>query len=255
MSPAQPKLHPNIRRSTDVDLHAIHRWLEQQKRDNVHGTFLCNWHPTVEAHNEGSLLVFVDPQTQDPVAYQWGGLMPCSIFEVRADMRGRGIGRALVEHCLALAEESGEDILRIHCEPSSSVLFWQAMGFQLERERVSQDRDNYAWRIMPRKHDLPEGDGHSEVVVEWYPQERKWKEDTGAMSTSKVHAVWFDDELELTERVSFCDELVPGDVVVRVVVDGKEWYCDKARYSAAQNVGVESCQNGYFVDTLRRHAV
>lgn len=56
---------------------------------------------------------------KQPVAYQWGGLLRPDILEVRNDMRGRGIGKELVEHCLALAADAGEDILYIQCKPST----------------------------------------------------------------------------------------------------------------------------------------
>lgn len=252
MTHAQPRKHPNVRQSTDAYLEAIHVWLKHQERDGVQGTFLCNWRLTATAHEDGGLLVYVHPQTEEPLGYQWGGLVTSGILEIRNDMRGRGIGRALVEHCLALAAEDGNDILSIQCKPRSSIRFWKAMGFQLLGDRPPEEQENHAYRVMPRKHDLPEGDGTAQVTIEWFPQERMHDASVPAVSAQSVQGVWFGDELELTERASFCLDLVKKDVVVRVVVDGQEWYCGKAKHDGAENTGVQRCKNGFCVDALWR---
>lgn len=251
MSIAQPQKNSNVRQSTDSDMAAIRAWLEKQDRDEVHGTFLCNWSLTQRAHDKGELLVYIDPQTQEPLGYQWGRLVRPGILEVRNDCQGRGIGRALVEHCLALALESDNDILRIECKPSSSIPFWQAMGFQLKPKQLHEHK-NEAFRILSRVHDHPDGDGGAKVTVEWFSEERKRSNEVPPVAAHTVDGVWFGDELELTERVSFFSGLATGDPVVRVVVDGREWYCEKAKYEQAEYVGVESCTNGFRVDTLYR---
>ena len=91
-------------------------------------TFLCNWRLTSTAHEDGGLLVYVHPQTQEPLGYQWGGLVTSGILEICNDMRERGIGRELLAHCLTLAAEDGNDILGIQCKPRSSLPFWKATG-------------------------------------------------------------------------------------------------------------------------------
>ena len=49
-----------IRYSTDIDLEEILLWLEDQDRASVDGTFHCNKNLTIESHNEGELLVYID---------------------------------------------------------------------------------------------------------------------------------------------------------------------------------------------------
>lgn len=252
MATAQPHFHPEIRRSTDADLAAILTWLKQQDRQGVHGTFWCNRGLTVEAHEGGELLVYIDQSTQQPVAYQWGGLITPGILEVRDDMRGHGIGKALVEHSLALAAEAGNDLLLIQCKPSSSIPFWQRMGFTLLSDKPTYEQENYAYRVMPRKRGPWEGVPTAQVTVEWFPETRNWDKTTAPAATQAIEGAWLDEELELTERASFFDRLVERDVVVRVVVDGQEWYCDKARNEDAAALGVEPCNNGFRIDTLYR---
>lgn len=248
MSAAEPRICPQARLSTDKDMPKIRAWLEQQQRDEVHGTFLCNWGLTERQHKEGELLVYIDDASGEPVAYQWGGLLQSGILEVRNDHRGRGIGKALVEHRLFEAAEAGEDILHIQCKPSTSIPFWQAMGFEL---RPSDDGMNYALRYMPRKLELPEGGTPVQVQVEWYPEERKWNPSTPAVRTQSVPGALLRDEVHLGERALCATDEAERDLVLRVCVDGQEWYCDKAKYAAADELGVERCRNGFYVDTLR----
>lgn len=250
MAIVQPRIHHEVRRSTDADLAAVLDWLKQQDRNGVLGTFWCNRRLTVEAHQEDRLLVYIDPQTQWPVAYQWGGLITPGILEVRNDMRNRGIGKKLVEHSLALAAEAGVDLLRIQCKPSSSIPFWERMGFTMLGDK--HERKNYAYRVMPRKRGPWKGAASAQVAIEWFPENRKWDQTVTPVVTQTIEGAWLDDHLELNERASFFAGLVKHDVVIRVVVDGQEWYCDKAKYEGAESLGIEACRNGYRIDTLYR---
>lgn len=252
MTGAQPRIHPNIRQSTDADLASLMAWLKQQAHDGVDDTFWCNRRLTVKAHNEGGLLVYIDPELRQPVAYQWGGFISPGILEVRNDMRGRGIGKALVEHSLALAAQAGDDLLWIQCKPSSSIEFWQRMGFTLLDDKDDDEQENYAYRVMPRKRDLLEGATKARVTLEWFPEDRKWNTSVAPVVVQTIEGGWRGHHLELSERASFFSDLVERDVVVRIAVDEKEWYCDKAKYDDADSMGVKRCSNGYRIDTLNR---
>lgn len=247
MIAALPRICPQARLSSDTDMAKIHAWLEQQQRDEVHGTFLCNWGMTQQLHEEGGLLVYIDENSGEPVAYQWGGLLQSGILEVRNDMRGRGIGKALVEHRLFEAAEAGEDILRIQCKPSTSIPFWQAMGFDL---RARSDGKNYALRYLRRELELPDGGTPMQVQVEWYPEERKWMPTTPAVRAQTILGLLLDDEVYLAERALCADDESARDLVFRVSVDDQEWYCDKAKYAAADALGVQRCRNGFYLDVL-----
>jgi hypothetical protein len=171
------------------------------------------------------------------VAYQWGGLVVPGILEVRNDMRGRGIGQVLVEHCLALARQAREQILCIQCKPSTSIPFWQRMGFELTDE--GGPHQHYAMRLMQEKLEPPDEGEPAEVVFQWFPERRKWDAITPARSRQVVRGVQLDGEVWLEERVLGLRRIGDGDAVLRVTVNGQEWYCDKAKYEAAEDLGVE----------------
>jgi GNAT superfamily N-acetyltransferase len=248
MAPPLPRLSPHVRQSTAADIKVIHTWLQRQSQTKVHGSFLCNWSLTRKCHEEGSLVAYIDPRSQEPVAYQWGGLIRSGILEVRNDMRGRGIGRVMVEHRLAQAAEAGEDILCIQCKPSTSIAFWKRMGFTL----VEGDPANHAYRFMPRPLEMPPGGAPVRVTVEWFPEERKWKRETLPVLRQEIAGTYLEGRVHLSERAMYFKRINDKDTVLRVCVEGEEWYCDKAKYDAADDLGVEHCANGVVLDVVRR---
>lgn len=60
----------HIRYSTNEDLNKILSWLEEQKNNDIDSTFYCNRNLTIEEHNDGKLIVYIDPKSNLAVAYQ-----------------------------------------------------------------------------------------------------------------------------------------------------------------------------------------
>jgi GNAT superfamily N-acetyltransferase len=237
-----------IRKSTDADLRTIHTWLVAQKARNVPGTFLCNWELTKKAHKEGKLFVYIDGASEQPVAYQWGDL---GILEVRHDMRGKGIGRKLVERRIKQAAKNNECFLHIQCEPSSSIPFWKRMGFIL---LDSKNEDQYAYRLLEKKHQLPPDGVPVEVAIRFFPEERKYNEKISAYSVATPDAVKTSDGvIHLAKRVAFFSQRRPDchDPVVEIEVAGKVLICDKAKYPEARALGVLRCDDGFYLDIVR----
>lgn len=240
----------SIRRSTDADLRAIHAWLVDQNARNVPGTFLCNWRLTEACHRDGELLIYVDGESGDPVAYQWGGLVRPGILEVRHDMRGKGIGRKLVARRIAQAYERDQCLLVIQCTPSSSIPFWKRMGFTVFN---SGDGHNYAYRILEKKHELPSDAIPVSVAIRFFPKEREWKDDVPALSAAEPCAVRTSDGVvHLSERVFFLSAIHhnAGNPVVEIEIGGQLIYRSKAKYEEAQRIGVHSCTNGFYIDQI-----
>lgn len=237
-----------IRRSTNADIAAIYVWLVEQASRDVPGTFLCNWTLTEKYHREGKLIVFVDGESGVPVAYQWGSLLSSGILEVRHDMRGRGIGKKLVERRISEAYKREECFLHIQCKPWTSISFWVHMGFTM----LESARGNYAYRILEKKYELPVDGIPVSVSIRFFPEERNWNEDAVPLCTAMPEAVRSDDNILLAERVSYFELLYPmaQDPVVEVKVDGVLIYCQKAKYENAQRLGILRCRNGFFIDRL-----
>lgn len=73
------------------------------------------------------------------------------------------------------------------------------------------------------------------------------------MRSQRIAGALVDDvQVHLAERALCADDEVERDLVLRVVVNDREWYCDKAKYAAADRLGVERCRNGFFLDMLYR---
>lgn len=239
-----------IRPSTNEDAIAIHSWLLQEEANGVQGNFLCNWNLTEECHKEGSLLVFVDGPSQEPVAYQWGGLIKSGILQVRSDMRGRGIGRKLVDRCIADAIKRDEFLLYIQCKPSTSIPFWSAMGFTLVPD---SNRNNCAYRALERKHDLTACVQTAEVVIRFFDENRRWDKTVAPISIARpTAAISQQGVVQLGETVTFFDGNLSGTqaIVVEIEIDGKQRFLEKPKCEEATRLGVHHCTNGFYIDFL-----
>ena len=253
ISQSNKRNRSSIRRSTDSDLEAIHKWLIEEDERDVQGNFLCNWNLTKNCHEDGELLVYFDGKTQLPVAYQWGGLLNSGILQVKEDFRGQGIGAKLVARRIKEAYKKDECILKIQCQPSTSIPFWKKMGFTIFTER----HDNYAYRILEKTFPLPVDGISVNVIIRFYPEDRKWSdaliEPIECFSPPSVMTM--DNVIHLSKRVSFFEDAyrknTDRDVVVEIEVDGNIIYFDKAKYSEAQYRGMKRCRNGFYIDKVQ----
>lgn len=240
----------SIRQSTPTDLKAIHSWLIEEDAQEVHGNFLCNWSVIESAHRDGQLLVYVDGRTGLPLAFQLGGLIWPGILQIRYASRGKGIGRKMVQRCVSLAIKRNQCLLYIECKPSTSIPFWQRMGFTVIE---STNGNNHAYRIIDKPLRLPEQGKDIEVAIRFYPESRKWEPDTKPyVAFSPQARLGPDGSVHLVSRVQFHREAFPNvrDVLVEIEVDGVCRFRDKAKYDEAYQLGVMPCINGYYIDMV-----
>jgi GNAT superfamily N-acetyltransferase len=239
-----------IRLSTDNDLAAVHAWLREEDSRGVYDNFLCNWTVVVDAHERRMLLVSIDEISGLPVAFQLGGLVRPGILQVREELRGTGIGKNMVEHCMLLAAKDCEPLLEIECKPETSIPFWIRMGFQLTKRENGR---NHAWRVVEKKLIVPEQGTNADVVVRFFPESRDWND---AMPPYVSHYMVGKNDgngvIYLDQRVLFheMEFLHEGDLFVEIEVDGRRVFHDKAKRDEAEELGLIMCRNGYYIDQI-----
>jgi len=249
--PTRRTKRSTIRRSSRDDVQAVHAWLVDEEERGVHGNFLCNWQVVESAHRDDKLLVYVDGVSSLPVGFQLGGLIQPGILQVRNEYRRRGIGRKLVERCITLAYKRDHCLLYIECKPSSSIPFWERMGFNLLENNAG---GNYAYRILHKQHALPEVGSDIKVVIRFYANGRQWDETTPPYITATPAAkLTPNGTVYLAERVLFHEGVYPTarDMVVEIEVAGERLFLDKAKYERAQQLGVIQCRNGFYIDRIQ----
>lgn len=248
-------IQDTIRQSTRRDLEIVTAWLREQERQGISDTFCCNLEVIEIGHSKGRLVVYVDGRTDSPVAFQLGGLIYPGILEVRHDMRGRGIGRKLVEHCIQRARERNECILNIECTPSTSVPFWKKMGFRLLDPKAARP---LAYRIVDKRHQLPVNGVPAKVTIRFFRLEQMHTKGAKPCKLSRPGAVRTPDGMiHLDQQVLFYPALYPNiiDAVVRIEVDGNTLCFEKAKYPLARRLGVQQCAHGFFIDRIDPSAV
>lgn len=240
-----------IRWSNNHDMQQIHDWLQEEDALGVHGNFLCNWNLTQKCHEKGALLVLIDEIEGIPVAYQWSQLLRSGILQIRNGWRGKGLGRLIVEYCIELALQQDEMVLRIECKPSSSIPFWEAMGFTIIEGDFGENAKGF--KVLSKKLALPPGGKPTLATISLFPEERKWQEDAPALARYHLDAILAaDGKIHLVERASFPMDFrrMSRDPVIEIIVDGKLIFRDKAKYPEAQAHGVKWCLNGFYIDAV-----
>ncbi|MCO6416183.1 GNAT family N-acetyltransferase [Siccirubricoccus sp. KC 17139] len=241
-----------VAQATRSNLNEILRWLKQEDEETGEG-FWCNRTVVESCHRDGELLVL--REDGEAVAFLAGRVWVPDILEVRPDRRGRGHGRLLAEHVVAEASRIGDCLLRIECQPASSIPFWERMGFRLYRDdEEARILGGHAYRVLGRTHARPEGPAVA-VEVELYPEARSWNPAVRPLLSRRLEAARREDgRLQLPERVVLFSPDVPRppESFVRIAIDGQDVFLDKAKRDEAKAVGVERDPGGtYYVDALR----
>lgn len=243
------QLRSSIRKSRDSDIEAILEWLKDEEEKGFHGNFLCNWELTKKAHDEGGLIVYFSAQENAPVAYQCGALLVPGILQVKHDYRGRGIGRKLVHYLMNKARNQNNEILRIECVPSSSIPFWEKMGFTILDDNVN------AFQIIPRALELPSHYAEVSLVVRFYPESIMWCESASPLESHYVSGYEIDGGvIRLSDRLHFYPYQYGEirDPVVEIIKDGVSLYRDKLKYPQTADLGALNCKNGWFFDFINK---
>lgn len=163
-------------------------------------------------------------------------------------MRGKGIGKRLVEYRINQALVNEACILRIQCKPASSIPFWKKMGFKL-----NGNGSNYAYRLFEHQLALPEEGDEVNIQIRSFPNSRQWDENTlPVIETSQIGLLKDNETIYLSKRVCIPSFLAAwgGDVVVELIVNGSSVYVDKAKYSEAESLGIARIPNGFSIDRI-----
>ncbi|VVM99803.1 GNAT family N-acetyltransferase [Pseudomonas fluorescens] len=244
----------HIRAAVKTDLPFIHDWLVLEARDGQ--GFIHNWHLIEKALDEGEMTVFTD--AGGSVGFLTYGISPSSILQVRSDLQGQGIGRALVEDAIRREEAMNNAVLVVQCEPKSSVEFWASMGFEVHRNTgYSDHQDNaYMQRLSKIRHESVKGDDLEMISIRVYPNSVLYN-DSGKGKPDRVYYTMarFNTDnrtLELARRVSVANEPMLQDPVVEIYWYGQV-FIGKAKHSEAATIGLRATPNhyGWYLDVIK----
>ncbi|MFQ2253143.1 GNAT family N-acetyltransferase [Aeromonas hydrophila] len=236
----------SFRLATNHDVKAIYSWLLEHDRRGVHGSFLCNWNLTQRVHDDHQLVVAA--LEDEPVAYIWEDF---GILEVREDFRKKGVGKQLVEYAMQRAIIRGRIAVFIECKPESSIPFWKKMGFEFHNK-------NEASFVFEKSLDIPTDGLPVNVEIMFYPEKAKWTPEISPIKSYYPTAV-LDNQgtIHLQNRVAaYIDgENHNGDAMIKICVDGKPVYFNKAKYSEAKAIGITYKSGTFYIDKVYNKAL
>ena len=230
--------------ATNEDFEQIESWLKAEYEQLQEG-FWVNRSHIKRAYEEGRLMVF--RRNGEAVAFHSHAvnLQTDSIFVVRPDMRGCGIGLALARHIIDNAKATDACLIHISCAPASSLPFWEKLGFGRIR---NDERSGALESFLPLDKTLvlPAEGNIVSVVIQFF------SEDAGAplLSEHRPQAKRLGDgSIALGERVIGFDQSLTADIRVSVEVDGKLLFPpDRAKYR--EHYGFTRRDGAFFLDRI-----
>ncbi|OAE49185.1 GNAT family N-acetyltransferase [Agrobacterium tumefaciens] len=238
-----------IRKASAKDVSDIRGWLELEYQETGEG-FFCNW-PVIEAtHYEDMLDVLVLGNVA--VGFVADGRKGPDIVAVRPDLRGRGLGRLAAEYALQSAYNRGNSVVHIECAPSTSIPFWQTMGFIVLADPDGNRRSTRAYKTLPRKLVMPKGQPLP-FSIKLFAEQRDWSKNTEPLAEIAGVGSKVGNILHLPERAILYHPQIKEnfDSVIGVQVGGHEVFEGKVKRPAAELLGVEMdpCYE-YYMDTI-----
>ncbi len=242
-----------IRKSTDVDLRTILKWLKEEEDSNGH-SFYCNREIIKRAHQGGGLTVLIGKQGEKAIAFALGD-RTIDIIAVKESKRGLGYGELLFNYMEVIFREKGVNVLEIECTPETSVPFWERMNFTLyqdEHRFHGQPDKKFAFKVLGRENYVPSDWQSAGVEISFHHEGALYDESFGnPIKVFKPLAGRKNNTVRLVDRVIFRAASAERDAVVVVKVDGKEIYKDKAKYPEAAACGVlKDSYGAFFVDEV-----
>lgn len=167
--------------------------------------------------------------------------------------RGRQVGTALFATSLQRAFDDNVNAMDIECTPPTSYGFWAKQGF--ERYGPSEPWDTiYARRVSGRTLSMPGGLEPIPVSVSFFPERVLYGEGATAISVTEVTGGNDKDGVTwLPHRVlALSASAGEGDLVVKILVAGKELYFGKAKYEKPKALGVVHDWRGstFYIDKI-----
>jgi GNAT superfamily N-acetyltransferase len=230
----------SISKSDERDLRAILYWLkkEYEADDRGHG-YWCNRKYIREAHRKGELYVLREDNKCVAFHFKSEGM---GILEVRADKRGRGYGKVLIELWIKRAVADGEVYIAVECAPETSVSFWQMMGFTPIRTDNGQQ---FAYRLLHKRFTLDADAELVDVQISFYNSLEALEKGGEPMAAHCPVATKVGKSINLAERVT-CLQPFQDGIAVKVEVDGKILYVGRARSADAKALGIQPYRKEFY---------
>ena len=215
-----------IRVARQGDFKEIEKWLKKEDTPEE-GSFYVNINVIERAYEDAELFVLIQSSTKKAVGFILGGIHSIDILAVKKDLRTEGYGRTLFEYYRNKCWQDGSLGLVVHCEPKTSVPFWERMGF----ERIVNDA-KIEMALVHEEPVIPTGIGtKKKVKVELFFDDKRGhyqqQEEIDAEDDGKQCML-------LREYVKY---VTTGNIIISITIDNDKKHCDKIKYS--KNVGVE----------------
>ena len=217
-----------VKIASKAELKGIKRWLKREwddfyLRNRTHEGFYDNF-----MHEQGDVWVCKVDGTRTVLGFLTGtmGKHPyMNIMQVRTKHRKCGVGRALVNFFLDEVKKHDPLGIEIQCEPCTSAPFWTRMGFVDVMPGMHSLSHHYKCWCFHGSTELPPEAQKVTVAVSLSEYSGKPSQTEFTTIAANINGAFVLKE----HFVAYSDHY---DTEMKVVIDGREVFNGKAKYSA-----------------------
>lgn len=235
-----------IRIANKNDLQQIKTWLKEEL--NQDNGFYHNFN-IIEKYFKDNLL-FVYDENDLTVGFITGSLESPNIINVKKDFIGKGIGTQLYNYLEEKSREKRICVIKVLCEPKTSIKFWKKMGFEIiETNRYNEYTKGF--KVLNYELKVPNGE-FIDIEFNSYTDEALYKPNIEPNQKIIVKGIKKGSQIYFSKRIIFptynFDNL--KDLVLKIKINDNEIFFDKAKREKASNLGVIRDNYSYYIDKL-----
>lgn len=243
------KIVKNIRLATQFDFDFISRWLKEEFCKNGEGFW--NNLSIIESHfKEGQLFVYIHNNVA--VGFITGPIDGPDILNVKKGYKRKGIGRKLFKYILLEVIRRRISVIKIECNPESSINFWKKMGFLIEKAYGR----TLGYKIIEYKNNANKRKRFT-LNIKTYSEEIYINNDAEPLFSYNLLAFLQNDNKLVFQKRLFLkkSELlnkIGKDLIISIEINGKKLFFDKAKRPQAEKIGIKESEHGYgyYIDYL-----
>jgi hypothetical protein len=191
---------------SDKHVKEIEKWLKAERKNTGNG-FYCNWE-IIKSSFDKNELVTISLNNHTVGFATWllttNKTARIEIFEIKAKLRNKGIGKKLLFELLNCLEDKDVYVVDLQCAPSSSELFWKHLGFlefpdTPESYKFNSGGNKKLYKILIEHLQISSKKGINETIELW--NNEQYTQNDHTPSTYFWNIVFKDETRKLTKPI------------------------------------------------------
>ncbi len=156
-----------------IQLNEIKEWLEYEDKQSNKG-FFCQWNTIENALKKGNGILLTNEEDKAAIGfltfYISDKIVDIGIAEIKPSERAKGVGTNFIKLCSEFFIDKGVQVIQLYCDPESSEIIWEKIGFKNFPKGVIRESRTYLYKIIVPHLDYSnesQNDSNNEIIELW----------------------------------------------------------------------------------------